>query len=292
MPVPPPVPAAQRYPLALRDFLTYEDQPGGSDNPVTTPNPYPPPPTVTTDLTLDAAAVTRDLITEILSLESTIGIRPFTVPGQLTLGGSVVWLFNNKSPGRADPATGNIPPTPPPSHNHDHTKLSALTHDDHPQYMLVNGARPFTSPVTASRAQAGTQLITLFQAKAAGLNSTQVETIIQETLAAHKDSTEGVITGPDSRRWKMTGGQVMGFTDINGNIFINFAPARFSGILTLVLMRMPYPLPSYWGYGYQYEEDQLILQTLTTAGAWIQFREDIIVDRQAWVCFNWLALGI
>jgi len=43
---------------------------------------------------------------------------------------------------------------------------------------------------------------------------------------------------------------------------------------------------------FQYEEDQLILLAYDTRGAWIQFIEDIVVDRQAAVAMTWVALGI
>ena len=287
MATPPPVDSSQRYPVALRDFCTYQNQPGDSNHMMVTPNPQGG--TITTDLTLDAAAVTRDVQTEIISLEKTIGTRPFLVPTQPNLGKSVQWLFNNKSPGRVD-YRNSIPPLPPPSHNHAHHMSLDNNADDHPQYMRVDGTRAFANPVTAPPAVATNQLITLAQARTAGLNSTQVEQIIQSQMSYWAQFT---LTGPRPGRCKMTGGMAQGYTDGNGNLYVSFAPAGFSTLLTFVYMKLPFPGESMLGwYAYQYMEDQLVLLSMDARGAWIQFIEDIRVDRQALVCLSWMAVGV
>jgi hypothetical protein len=289
-----------------RDFVTYQDQPGDVNHIITGPDG-----TTPLDLTVDASIVTKDLHTEIISMEKTIGAPPFLVPKTTTLGGSIQWLFANKSPGQVDSRGAITPPplkpttgpgdrsdsnTPPiPTHTHVHSTSTALTADTHTQYMRVDGARPFTAAVTAPAAVASHEIINLSQAKGAGLNSSQVSSIITSTLAAQKlVPGEHNITGPDSRRWKMSGGVAQGYTDINGNLWVDLTPARFAGILSFIYMKMPFPggsmLESY--YGYQYPEDQLILLGLSNQGALIQFIEDIAVDRQALVCMCWIALGI
>jgi len=277
MPVPPPVPAAQRYPLAIRDFVTYQNQPQDGTKIFVAQNPDGT--TTTIDLTLDSATVTRDLHTEIISLEQTIGAKPFMVPTTNTVGGSIRWLYGNKS---------DI------IHSHLHRTSTALGADDHPQYMRVDGTRRFTAPVTAPGATKGNDLINLSQAKTAGLNSSQVQGIINSTLAAQKFvSGEANLTGPDGRRWKMAGGMAQGYTDINGNLTVDLTPARFSGIRSFIYCKMPFPGGSMLGwYAYQYMEDQLVLLGLSNTTAIIQFIEDIRVDRQALVCMCWMALGI
>jgi len=75
MPAPPPVPAAQRYPLAIRDFVAYQNQPQDGTKIFIVQNLDGT--TTTVDLTLDAAAVTKDLHTEIISLEQILGQKPF-----------------------------------------------------------------------------------------------------------------------------------------------------------------------------------------------------------------------
>lgn len=277
VPVPPPVPAGSRYPLAIRDFVTYLDQPGGSGRYLIIQNQDGT--TTTIDLTLDSAVVTKDLHTEIISLESVIGTNPFMAPGASTVGASIRYLYNYK----ADL-----------THTHRHFMSKNLTADDHPQYMRHDGARPFRAPVTAPGAVSAHELINLSQAKAAGLTYTQVQSIITNTLAAQKlVPGDHNITGPDNRRWKMAGGVAQGYTDSNGNLWVDLSPARFNGILSFNFMKMPFPGGSMLGwYAYQYMEDQLILMALSNSGAMIQFIEDIRVDRQALVCMCWLALGI
>jgi hypothetical protein len=284
MPVPPPVDVTQRYPQAIRDFVTYVNQ-DGQTHTVTVGSKI-------TDLTLDAAAVTRDLETEIVSLETTIGARPFLVPGQPNVGLSIQWLSTGLSPGHADPVTGDVPPLPPPSHSHPHQQTSARDADDHPQYMRRDGARPFTQPVTAPGAYSGDQLINLSQALGAGLNWGQVQSIIQSSLTAAMNGPYSPLLGPDPRRWKMTGGFSTGYTDNNGNLYVDFSAAAFSGILSFVYMKLPFPGGSRFGYPYQFMEDQLILLGLSNQGALIQFIEDIVVDRRALVAMTWMVLGI
>ena len=277
MPTPPPVPATQRYPIQIRDFVTYQNQPQDGTKFWVAQNTDGT--TTTTDLTLDAATVTRDLHTEIVSLEQTIGQKPFLCPSTNTVGGSIRWLYSNKSDA---------------THSHLHRTSTSLGADDHPQYMRVDGTRKFTAPVTAPGAANGNDLINLSQARTAGLNSSQVQGIINSTLAAQKFvSGEANLTGPDGRRWKMAGGVAQGYTDINGNLWVDLTPARFAQIRSFIYMKMPFPGGSMLGwYAYQYMEDQLILQGLSVQGALIQFIEDIRVDRQALVCMCWMALGI
>src|SRR5215469_11663084 len=194
MPTPPPVPAAQRYPLAIRDFVTYQNQPGDNNHIVQSS-------TGPVDLTLDGAVVTRDLHTEIISLEQTIGANPFMVPGNPTIGKSIQWLHSNLSPGHVGPR-GSIDPLPPPSHSHVHQQMSGRNGDDHPQYMLVNGSRPFINPVTAPAAQNGHELITLAQAKGAGLTWQQVQSIIQSSLTNAMDGGGRVLQRLHRRKWQ------------------------------------------------------------------------------------------
>jgi hypothetical protein len=303
MPVPPPVDATQRYPINYRDFVTYQDQPGDANHIITGPNgPL--------DLTVDYSIVTKDLHTEIISMEQTIGPHPFMPPRAISLGGSISWLFANTSWGHVD-ARGAITPPPtnlttgpgdrsgaipqgPPTHSHVHDTSKQLHADDHPQYIRVDGTRGFTAAVTAPAAISGNHLINLSQTKNAGLNSTQVSSIITSALAAQKlVPGEANLTGPDSQRWKLAGGVAQGNTDINGNLWVDLRPANFSGIAAFTYMKMPFPGGSMLGwYAYQYMEDQLILLGLSNQGALIQFIEDIRVDRQALVCCCWIALGI
>jgi hypothetical protein len=305
MPVPPPVDTSQRYPVRTRDFVTYQDQPGDANHIITGPDGSTP-----LDLTVDFAIVTKDLHTEIISMEQAIGAPPYLVPKTTTLAGSTQWLFLNKAAGRVD-ARGAITPPPtnlstgpgdrsgaipqgPPTHSHEHKTSTLRNADDHHQYMRVDGGRAFSAAATAPAATAAKHLINLSQAKAAGLNSTQVQSIITSALAAQKlNPGEHNITGPDSRRWKMAGGVAQGYTDMNGNLSVDLKPARFAGILSFTYMKMPFPGGSMLGwYAYQYMEDQLILLALSVQGAVIQFIEDIRVDRQALVCMCWMALGI
>jgi len=305
------MPAA--YPTSLAHFLTYYDQPPdppGQPGQKTLVNPD----GTTVDLTIDAAAITRQIQEEVVAIEKTVGVQLFQIPGMTAkpatssktapayplqgwLSNSIHWMFWNLAFGQVQPGTNIVAPTPPPSHNHMHSKSLALTADDHHQYVPVNGTRGFNGPVTGRTATSSHQLITLAQAQGAGLTAAQVENIIEEEL---QDSLTDpnftglhAMTGPDARRWRMTGGYFYGPTDGNGNIYINFAAAHFGGLASFVYMKMPFPGQSMLGwYNYQYMEDQLILLSLTDQGAWIQFIEDIVVDRSANVSMVWMALGI
>jgi len=280
IPTPPPVPASQRYPVQIRNFVSYADQPPDPNDPKKTFTVSNPDGTTTAiDLTLDSAIVTRDLHTEIVSMEQTVGQKPFLVGG--TMGSSIQFLHQNKA------TIG---------HNHLHQAMYMIhVGDDHPQYMTVDGSKAFTAPVTAPGAVAGTHLINLSQAKVAGLNRTQVEAIIQSQLKAKLANLgDDFVRGPvPGQRWKMTGGFTTGYTDENGNIWVDFTPARFSEIISFIYMKNPFPGGSMLGwYAYQYMEDQLVLLGLSPQGAMIQFIEDIRVDRQALVALTWIALGI
>jgi len=308
MPTPPPVTSDKRYPVAIRDFLTYEDQPGGSDRFLSSPDPTTPGATITTDLTLDAAAVTRDIQTEIISMENTIGLRPFKVPGTTNLGKSIYWLLHNLSPGHIDSRGGIIPLPPTHSHmhhdtvfNHAYTDARGNRHpayydntDDHPQYVRVDGSRGFNAPVTWRTAVQPGEMITLAQAQGAGLTAAQINTMIQNSLrAALNDPNLAPCTGPRAGKFKLAGGYVYGPTDVNGVLFVDFTECHFSQVLTFVYGKNSFPGGSMLGWPtFQYEEDQLILLAYDTRGAWIQFIEDIVVDRQAAVAMTWVALGI
>lgn len=311
------------YPVSLATFLTYYDQP---------PDPVGKPGVKTAkasdgtliDLTIDAALITRQIQQEIVAIEKTIGANPFRIPElrgtppgpknppavamQGYLSHSIHWLLFNTAWGRAD-SNGVVPPTPPPSHNHTHGHMLSngptfdqhhritSVPDDHPQYMRRDGSRAFTHPVAGRNATDAHHLVTLGQVQ--GLTAAQVNQTIQDELTENLVDPffPGValkpMTGPDSRRWRLTGGYFYGPTDVNGNIYIDFSRARFSGLASFSYMKHQFPGQSMLGwYNFQYMEDQLILLNLSAQGAWIQFLEDIVVDRQANVAMTWMALGI
>ena len=276
---------AASYPASLKMFTTYVDRPGPDS------------------LTLDVAHISNEVHDEIIAIEKIIGPSPFVVPGYIAANSgismSIKWLYSNKSAGRVD-SRNNINPGPPPGHTHLHaTTLPPLPKgkppptqtDDHLQYMRVDATRAFRNPVTGQNATSASHLITLRQASTAGLNSTQVNNVIQQELDNNTLPYKPV-TFPTEGKYKFTGGHFSGYTNENGVVFIDFGPAHFSRLVTFVYMKMPYPGLSQLGYyAYRYEEDQLILTGLSTAGAWIQFIEDIVVDRQALISLSWMALG-
>jgi hypothetical protein len=274
MPTPPPVPSSQRYPIQLRDFCTYQDQPGDGNHILSTIDPSTGMP-VTTDLTIDYAAITGDMHTEVISIEKTIGTRPFTPPSCTTVGQGIGWLYNNKA---------SL------VHGHMHGLLTALTADDHPEYELVNGRRPFTAPITAPAASNGNQLVNYNQVTGAHYITTAQ---FQSMLASNLASRGSQVSDPYGQRLQMMGGVAQGYTDANGLLYVQFGSGFKNGVLTFVYMKMPYPLASYfYGYVFQYMEDQLVLMNLSNQGATIQFIEDVQVDRQAWVSLCWMAIGI
>ena len=281
---------AASYPSSIKSFLTYQDQPGNANHIV----PDPSNPSSTIDLTIDRAKITNEIHDEVIAMEQNMGItgaKVTVVPGTTTMGQEIRYLYNNKSSGRIDTSNNAIYPTPPPSHNHVHAQLSGNNADVHTQYVRADGARGFSAAVRGKNATAGNHLATLSQAQGAGyLTAPQVRSIIQSTLngkSAHP------ITGPAPQRYRMTGGRFYGLTDANGNAWIDFSAARFSGLLTFVFMKNPFPGESMLGwYTFQYMEDQLTLLSLSNQGAMIQFIEDIVVDRQAYVALTWMAVGV
>jgi hypothetical protein len=258
------------YPTSLKTFTTYQNQPGPDS------------------LVLDVARITNEIHDEVVAIETTMGPRPFLPPGQKSLGQSVQYLYYNKAPGHVG-ANNVIDPTQLPTHEHPHAQTTGRNADDHAQYVPASGARGFTAPISGHPSTSGNHLITWSQAVGSGLTAAQVQSIISTDLASSSDYP---CTGPSAGRYKMTGGQYYGPTDGNGNVWIDFSPARFSRLVSFVYMKRPFPGESLLGwYTYQYIEDQLILLSLSTAGATVQFIEDIAVDRSALVCMTWMALG-
>ena len=282
------------YPVSIKSFLTYQDQPG-SNNIIQDPDK---PPGQTVDLTIDRAKATNEIHDEIIAMEQTIGAVGRTnfamIPGLTTMGSEIEFLFNGKSPGRVDPSNNVIYPLPTPSHNHFHHQLSGLGADVHPQYMRVDGSRGFSAPVSGQPGSAMNDLATLGQVQGMDyLNYSQVEFVVYTTVRSEADYP---VIGPYPQvaplRYRMTGGCLNGRTDSNGWIRIDYSAANFIGILTVVYMKLPFSGTSLSGYTYQYEEDQLLLMEIDNQGAWIQFTEDIVVDRQATVALTWLVVGV
>jgi hypothetical protein len=271
---------AASYPTSIKSFLTYQNQPGDANHIV----PDPSNPAQTVDLTYDRAKVTNEIHDEVIAIEQTMGMLP-----PQPMGNAIFDLYFGKSPGIADPVTGAVPPAPPPSHNHGHQQIAGRDADDHPQYMRVDGARGFSAAVSAPDAWWSNQLITLEQGQGSGLNSSQVNSVIQTALA---NASTAPMTGPAPQRYRMTGGFLYGYTNASGNIYVDYSAANFAGILTFVYMKNPHPGGSHYGYVYQYQEDQLALLSISNQGAWIQFIEDIVVDRQALVAMTWIAVGV
>jgi hypothetical protein len=273
MATPPPVPANQRYPIQLRDFCTYQDQPGDGSHILTTIDPVTDLPVIT-DLTIDKAAVTNDMHMEIISIERTIGTRPFTPPQCTTVGQAIGWLYNN---------TADL------VHMHLHVNTQALAADDHHEYALRDGDRAFQRPITSPPAKGGNQLVNYSQVTGAGyLTTAQLESL----LTAHLTSQGPEATSPYGRL-KIIGGVAQGYTNANGNLYVPFGAGFRTAVISFVYMKMPFPGLSMLGwYNYQYMEDQLTLLSLDNNGAWIQFIEDIQVDRQATVCMCWQAIGV
>ena len=284
---------AASYPLSLKSFLTVQDQPG--TNPIV---PDPDKPGSTVDLTIDRARITDEIHDEIIAIEQAIGPTGggnsvTVIPGTTTLGAEINALFNGKSPGRIDPSNNAIYPLPTPSHNHFHSQLSGLDADDHTQYMRVDGARGFNSPVSGQPGSAMNHLATLGQVQGMEyLNYNQVEFVVYTTVRSEANyPCVGFAPQVSPLRYRMTGGYFSGRTDSNGLVRVDYSAAGFIGILTFVYMKMPYT-GSNSGYIYQYEDDQLLLQTVDNQGSWLQFAEGITVDRQANVALSWMVVGV
>jgi hypothetical protein len=282
------------YPLSIKSFLTFQDQPG-TNNIVPDPNN----PTQTVDLTIDKAFITNEIHSEVLAMEQAIGTPgnpPTTIPGTTTMGAEINNLFLGKASGRVDPSNNAIYPSGVPTpHNHVHAQLSDNAADVHPQYIRVDGTRGFTAPVAAPWGTALNHLCPLGQAESVGwLNFNQVAFIV--AAQTNKECPYPMVCThdwPGMQRYRMSGGVTAGYTDANGVIYVDYSAANYSGIASFIYIKMPYPLPSYYGYTYQYEEDQLMLYApITNQGAFIQFSEDIVVDRQAWVALCWMVLGV
>jgi hypothetical protein len=276
------------YPTSIKSFLTVQNQPGDANHVI----PDPANPGQTIDLTIDRAKITNEIHDEVIAMEQTIGtsIKPMAIPGTRTMGGEVNALYYGKANGRVDPSNNAIYPLSVPTHNHAHAQLSDLGADDHPQYVRVDGKRGFRAPVGG---QWGTQLnhlCPLSQAQYVGwLTSPQVNFVVFTTVAA---ASSHVVRGPAAQRYRMTGGHFYGRTDENGVIFLDYSAAQFSGVLTVVYMKMPFPGPSAYGYTFQYEEDQLLMLAISNQGVLIQFIEDVVVDRQANISLAWMAVGV
>jgi hypothetical protein len=266
------------YPKAIKSFYTYQDQPwkgallpDGSDP------------------SIDYAYITNEINDEVAAFEKAIGPRPFMVPGTTTLSGSITWLYAFK----ADV-----------DHNHYHWQTvyhSLITppehFDDHTNYVRTDGSRGFSAPEVSPPGLVDSQLVNLSQVKAGNwITLEEFEFILALALAQnHVTGCGGQpwLWGPPpvNTAWKLTGGWSYGYTDYNGNIYVPFGSAFQSMVLTFVFMKMPIPGRSHYGYTYNYQEDQLLLQGIDTRGAIVRFSEDNAIDRQAWVTMSWIACG-
>jgi hypothetical protein len=286
------------YPVSIKSFLTYQDQPPGSTSVIAPDDPTNPTPGTPYDLTIDRAYITNEIHSEVLAMEQNIGVganATIVVPGITTMGGEINFLYNNKANGRVDPSNNAIYASVTPTHNHTHAELRNLDADDHTQYVLVDGARGFSAPVAGVPAAASNQLMTLGQLLSQGwLNSAQAQYVIDEQILAETGGypVRGPAPQPYPWRYRMTGGYFWGQTDESGLIRIDYSAAAFIGILSIVYMKMPFPGVSVYGYVYQYEEDQLMLIEIDNSGCTIQFTEDIVIDRQAWVSMCWMVVGV
>jgi hypothetical protein len=259
------------YPTSLAQFLVYQDQPGDANHMLTSgldPNTGLP---VTTDLTIDSAHITDQIHQEVIAIEQTIGVRPFTVPSKTTIGASVVWLYQNKAAR---------------THSHNHRYLLDLGADDHHQYPRADGSRGFSAPVTSPPARGAHNLVNLGQVQGTGVTASQMQGYVTAEL------DQNTVRGRPGQALRIQGGQTWGGSDNNGNLTVYFDPP-FTALMSFVYMKLPFPGGSMLGwYAFQYMEDQLILQALTNSYAIIQFIEDIRVDARALVALAWMAIGI
>lgn len=276
-----PVPPNSSYPVSIKSFTLLYDQ------------PYTAPPFPQIDPSVDFARWTNELHDEVVSIETVIGINYgyFAVdllqflPGCQSIGDCITWLYNN---------------TAPKAHIHLHHDLVGLGADDHPQYMRVDGNRGFVNPIASPYAWSVTQLAPLGQLTSAGwINTAQFMNQLNGWLSALGPQVRGFDPGEplwDGRSyngaWKIQGGYAYGYTDANGYLRINFNPPFLYQVQTFCFNRMPIPGRSHFGYVYQYQEDQLVPQSIDRNGATILFIEDIAVDRRAWVAMTWMAIGI
>jgi hypothetical protein len=287
------------WPLAIKDFVTYQDQPGPDNK------------------TIIYAVVVNEMTNEVESIEKNIGARPYMAPGMRTLGLTVEWLWLNKAPlvhshvhwssvygGQVVDGTWQIqlPYVDMTKQSDDHSPSPQST-PSFAGYVRTDGLRGFTQPVASPPAWNANQLVRLDQVKQhSPATQNDFVTVPQfEYIEAvmfggsHVTGTGGTPwmwgAPPYNTAWRITGGWQTGFTDYNGNVFVPFNGVFQRMILTFNFMRMPDAGRSHYGYIYQYMEDQLILQGISTQGAIIQFREDNAIDRQAWITFTWIAVG-
>ena len=265
-----------RYPTGIRDFVTYYDQPPDSTKTLTDSKG------VVWDLTVDYANITNDIHAEIMAIETAIGSNPFQVPNTRTMGQSITWLWGNRSPI---------------VHHHYHWQSVGLNRDDHAEYMRTDGARAFTGGVASPPATNGNHLIRWDQAQGHGVTSSAMQNIANNTLqdyltANGQQQTAMGTVSTVAGNYKLMGGFTTGYTDDNGLLWVPFGNG-FKGVLTFVWMKNPFPGLSHFGYyAFQYEEDQLILASISNQGAMVQFIEDIVVDRKALVAMTWMAVGV
>jgi hypothetical protein len=264
----PPITPPATYPHDIKVFVTYTDQ----------PPPHTPP-----DTSVIWSYIVDEIHGEILAVEHTMGATPWTAPGQTTLSGSMTAIYQGKAPR---------------THLHTHGSLTGdSAGDDHPRYVRTDGARGFANPVTSPPAWEGHQLMRLDQAQGiGGLTAAAMNNLLQAILAPLHPVSGGFPVSPQwgpppGQGWKLIGGANVGYTDQNGYLFINFEPAFATTVISFTFMRLPVPGRSRLGYTYQYMEDQLILKQISPAGATVQFIEDIVIDRRAWCCMSWLAVG-
>ena len=259
------------YPLSIKTFLTYQDQPG-TNNIIAPSDPTNPTPGTPYDLTIDRARITNDIHDEVISIEKApaVGItgpQTTVIPGTTTMGSEIQALFTGKASGQVDPSNNAIYPSES-GHNHVHNQLTGSDQNVHPQYMMVDG-----EPNLASGALCQSPAKTLQRRITLSLSvRTQGMGYITYPQGPVRDFHDGEAARPISNgrdhlhtiaavphdRWSSSGCYRLQWPDVDR---LHPRP-RFSGVLTVIYMKVPYPGPSVYGYTYQYEEDQLLLMAI------------------------------
>lgn len=177
--------------------------------------------------TIDAADI-NEIHDEIVAIETTLGLSPYTGTPYTNLAEALTDLYNTKADS---------------DHDHDHSDLLGLDNPvAHPQYSLIDGSVPFTGPVSGVPAVAGNQLATLGQVQGLGFVdgsyvAGQLDALTQNLVRAVAGSNSPIFGTFDPANAKLAFGLVSGTTGPSGGL--NATLSGFTeGVLAVVVTRI------------------------------------------------------
>lgn len=241
------------------------------------------------NVNINLASDINECYVEISAIEQTLGTEPFAGLPYDTLNEALQDLYYNK-------AAWN--------HTHTHISLEDRNTDDHPQYVLLNGTRPLSQPISGvpgelitDEAMTWGQFNSMGYATAAYGNELVAEAEVgtASNVTVYEEWIVGTDT-PEGGAFILAGGYVDGSTNSGGYITTTFSPRPWGNTITnfmVNVMPITMSIPVYSPYpGYDNIQAEVSLAEITLDYATVFFNYlngDAVAD--AHVAFSWVGYG-